>query len=81
MLELHSTGAAARARLLVQDWKQMVSPKTFGQDLSGALTVACVALPLNLALAVASGLPASVGSSVVRSPVSWPDCWEVPGCR
>lgn len=39
----------------------MVSPKTFGQDLSGALTVACVALPLNLALAVASGLPASVG--------------------
>ncbi|WNG56710.1 SulP family inorganic anion transporter [Archangium gephyra] len=61
MLEHHSTGAAARARLLVQDWKQMVSPKTFGQDLSGALTVACVALPLNLALAVASGLPASVG--------------------
>jgi sulfate permease, SulP family len=61
MLDQHSFGATARARLLWQDWKQMVSPKTLGQDLSGALTVACVALPLNLALAVASGLPASVG--------------------
>ncbi|WNG49631.1 SulP family inorganic anion transporter [Archangium minus] len=61
MLEQHSVGAADRVRLLWQDWKQMVSPKTLGQDLSGALTVACVALPLNLALAVASGLPASVG--------------------
>jgi SulP family sulfate permease len=61
MHEQHSLDATGRLRLLWQDWKQMGSPTTLGQDLSSALTVACVALPLNLALAVASGLPASVG--------------------
>ncbi|NMO14119.1 SulP family inorganic anion transporter [Pyxidicoccus fallax] len=61
MLEHHPIGAAERLRFLVGDWKQMVSSRTLGPDLSSALTVACVALPLNLALAVASGLPASVG--------------------
>ncbi|WP_257459582.1 SulP family inorganic anion transporter [Archangium lipolyticum] len=61
MIEHHTFGSVGRLRLLWRDWQQMVSPKTLGQDLSGALTVACVALPLNLALAVASGLPASVG--------------------
>jgi sulfate permease, SulP family len=54
-------GGPNRLRLLWQDWKQMGSRETLGQDVTSALTVACVALPLNLALAVASGLPASVG--------------------
>ncbi|QRN94418.1 SulP family inorganic anion transporter [Archangium violaceum] len=61
MLEHHTFGSTDRLRLLWRDWQQMVSPRTLGQDVSGAITVACVALPLNLALAVASGLPASVG--------------------
>lgn len=39
----------------------MVSPKTLPVDLSAGLTVALVALPLNVALAIACGVPASVG--------------------
>ncbi|ATB48844.1 SulP family inorganic anion transporter [Corallococcus macrosporus] len=39
----------------------MVSARTLPGDAGAAVTVACVALPLNLALAVASGLPPEVG--------------------
>lgn len=35
--------------------------RRFGGDAIAGLTVACVALPLNLAIAIASGLPASMG--------------------
>ncbi|APR83332.1 Sulfate permease [Minicystis rosea] len=45
----------------VSSWRQMFSADTLGRDLSAGLTVVCVALPLNLALAIASGLPAGVG--------------------
>ncbi|GHG85067.1 SulP family inorganic anion transporter [Comamonas sp. JC664] len=50
-----------RPKQLWTEWKEMVSPRTLPSDASAALTVACVALPLNLALAVASGLPPEVG--------------------
>jgi len=43
------------------DWKDALKFKTFGGDLIAGLTVAAVALPLNLALAVASGLSPSAG--------------------
>ncbi len=39
----------------------MLSIRTFGSDIAAGLSVACVALPLNLALAMAAGLPASAG--------------------
>jgi SulP family sulfate permease len=39
----------------------MLSSKTLAADLAAGVTVACVALPLNLALALASGVPAGVG--------------------
>ncbi|MCP3104403.1 SulP family inorganic anion transporter [Myxococcus sp. K15C18031901] len=54
-------GWTHRPKQLWTEWKQMVSPRTLPGDASAALTVACVALPLNLALAVASGLPPEVG--------------------
>ncbi|MBZ4398908.1 SulP family inorganic anion transporter [Myxococcus sp. AS-1-15] len=54
-------GWTAGPKRLWTDWKQMVSRRTLPGDASAALTVACVALPLNLALAVASGLPPEVG--------------------
>ncbi|WP_163781074.1 SulP family inorganic anion transporter [Myxococcus vastator] len=54
-------GWTDRPRQLWTEWKQMVSPRTLPGDAGAALTVACVALPLNLALAVASGLPPEVG--------------------
>ncbi len=51
----------SRARETVSSWREMASTKTIGADIAAGLTVACVALPLNLALALASGLPAGVG--------------------
>ncbi|WP_159397995.1 SulP family inorganic anion transporter [Sorangium cellulosum] len=45
----------------VTSWKEMVAPRSVVDNLLSGLTVAFVALPLNLALALACGLPASVG--------------------
>jgi SulP family sulfate permease len=45
----------------VTTWKDVLSFKHTGADLAAGLTVGAVALPLNLALAVASGLPPSAG--------------------
>ena len=42
-------------------WSKLRTPGTFGHDLPAALTVAAVALPFNLALAVACELPPAVG--------------------
>jgi SulP family sulfate permease len=42
-------------------FKDIVAQKSLPQDVLAGLTVAAVALPLNLALAVASGLPPSAG--------------------
>lgn len=44
-----------------EDWKQIAQNPTLGADLVAGITVAAVALPLNLALAVAAGLPPSTG--------------------
>lgn len=44
-----------------RSWRGMANPRTVLGDLSAALTVAMVALPLNLALAVACGLPPHAG--------------------
>lgn len=48
-------------RTLATDWKTVASSPRFGSNLLAGLTVAAVALPLNIALAIAAGLPASVG--------------------
>jgi len=45
----------------VTSWRQMFAADTLGRDLLAGVTVACIALPLNLALAIASGVPAGVG--------------------
>jgi SulP family sulfate permease len=42
-------------------WREMAAPESLADNLQSGLTVAFVALPLNLALAIACGLPASVG--------------------
>lgn len=48
-------------RAWVADWRDVFSSRAFVSDALSGLTVAAVALPLNLALAIASGLPASAG--------------------
>jgi sulfate permease, SulP family len=50
-----------RVRQTAQSWREMLSPATLPADLSAGLTVALVALPLNVALAIACGVPASLG--------------------
>ncbi|MBC7384952.1 MAG: hypothetical protein H7301_02170 [Cryobacterium sp.] len=45
----------------LRSWQQVFSEKRLSADLIAGLTVATVALPLNIALSVAAGLPASVG--------------------
>lgn len=42
-------------------WRDALKPTHMGSDLMAGVTVAAVALPLNLALAVASGVPPSAG--------------------
>ena len=46
---------------LVPEWAKMLRPETLFTDVSAGLTVGCVAVPLSLAIAVASGVPAEVG--------------------
>ncbi|RKG71771.1 SulP family inorganic anion transporter [Corallococcus sp. CA054B] len=50
-----------RAGELIHSWREMVKPSSLPADAAAGLSVACVALPLNVALATAAGLPASVG--------------------
>jgi len=45
----------------LQQWRDVIREQSLPQDLLAGMTVAAVALPLNLALAVASGVPASSG--------------------
>ena len=51
---------AAMARDWRGDWASVIRAPALGSDLLAGLTVAAVALPLNVALAVASGLPPAV---------------------
>jgi carbonic anhydrase len=46
---------------LVEDWKGFLSPKYFREDLIAGVTVSCIAIPLSLAIALASGVPPAVG--------------------
>mmetsp|Transcript_18731 Transcript_18731/g.46373 ORF Transcript_18731/g.46373 Transcript_18731/m.46373 type:complete len:705 (-) Transcript_18731:311-2425(-) len=46
---------------LIPEWRKMFSAETLFQDVSAGLTVGCIAVPLSLAIAVASGVPAEVG--------------------
>lgn len=46
---------------LGSSWAEVLKSKSIPQDLMAGITVAAVALPLNLALAVASGMPPSAG--------------------
>lgn len=45
----------------IATWKEILKGDTLSADLLAGLTVAAIALPLNLALAVAAGLPPSAG--------------------
>mmetsp|Transcript_10599 Transcript_10599/g.31001 ORF Transcript_10599/g.31001 Transcript_10599/m.31001 type:complete len:715 (+) Transcript_10599:453-2597(+) len=46
---------------LIPEWKRMFDKETLFTDISAGITVGCIAVPLNLAIALASGVPAEVG--------------------
>lgn len=46
---------------LIPEWRKMFKTDTLFTDISAGLTVGCIAVPLSLAIAVASGVPAEVG--------------------
>lgn len=46
---------------LVPEWGKMFTAESLFTDISAGLTVGCIAVPLSLAIAVASGVPAEVG--------------------
>jgi carbonic anhydrase len=48
-------------RRLLPEWRSMVSSKHLKDDLIAGITVACVAVPLALAIALASGVSPAVG--------------------
>ena len=49
------------ARHFVEGWRDVPRARSFTSDLLAGLTVAAVALPLNVGLAIASGMPPSAG--------------------
>jgi carbonic anhydrase len=48
-------------RGLLPEWKSMLAREGLKDDVVAGLTVACVAVPLSLAIALASGVPPAVG--------------------
>mmetsp|Transcript_13207 Transcript_13207/g.33260 ORF Transcript_13207/g.33260 Transcript_13207/m.33260 type:complete len:692 (+) Transcript_13207:287-2362(+) len=48
-------------KTMIPEWKHMFNKDTLFTDISAGLTVGCVAVPLSLAIALASGVPAEVG--------------------
>ncbi len=48
-------------RALSAEWRALFTTKDLGADVVAGLTVACVAIPLSLAIALASGVPPAVG--------------------
>lgn len=48
-------------RHLINEWKQLLRPQFLQQDLLAGFTVACVAVPLSLAIALASGVSPATG--------------------
>jgi len=57
----HLAMLAATARAFVESWRDVPRQKSLAGDLLAGLTVAAVALPLNVGLAIASGMPPSAG--------------------
>lgn len=60
-LEAFTTEWKSMGRTWLGGWREVLTGKSLVADALAALTVGAVALPLNLALAIASGLPASAG--------------------
>ncbi|MBL8933835.1 MAG: hypothetical protein JNM69_04730 [Archangium sp.] len=60
-LEAFTTEWKGMGRTWLGGWREVLTGKSLVADALAALTVGAVALPLNLALAIASGLPASAG--------------------
>lgn len=48
-------------RRLIPEWKALLSPRDLRADIVAGLTVACIAIPLSLAIALASGVAPAVG--------------------
>lgn len=46
---------------LLPEWKKLFSRRYLLEDISAGVTVACVAIPLSLAIALASGVAPAVG--------------------
>jgi len=57
----HLAELADAGRIFVEGWRDTVRAGSFGGDLLAGITVAAVALPLNVGLAIASGMPPSAG--------------------
>ena len=57
----HAAALGAILTRFVEDWRDVPRARSFTSDLLAGLTVAAVALPLNVGLAIASGMPPSAG--------------------
>ncbi|MDF2696078.1 MAG: Sulfate permease, partial [Labilithrix sp.] len=57
----YATELVGLARRYKESWADVVKARSWGQDLLAGLTVSAVALPLNVGLAIASGMPPSAG--------------------
>jgi SulP family sulfate permease len=57
----HGAALAAMAKTFLADWRDVPRARSLTSDLLAGLTVAAVALPLNVGLAIASGMPPSAG--------------------
>jgi SulP family sulfate permease len=57
----YATELLGIGRRYQQTWSDVLKARSWGQDLLAGLTVSAVALPLNVGLAIASGMPPTAG--------------------